>query len=124
MTTTAPDRSARHLPGTMPRLALQCRSAGRHWLVTLPLACAALAGPALAQTGGAPAQTRPPLPPAPPEVVEPAPRDADRVPGGILRPPAGVDPGIHAPAPNPTPNTTPVIPPPGTPGGNPTVQPR
>ncbi len=43
---------------------------------------------------------------------------------GVIRPPAGVDPGIHATVPDPTPNTTPVIPPPGTPGGNPRVQPR
>ena len=45
-------------------------------------------------------------------------------PGGVIRPPAGVDPGIRAPAPNPNPGTTPVIPPPGTPGGDPRVQPR
>ena len=44
--------------------------------------------------------------------------------GGVIRPPAGVDPGIRAPAPNPNPGTTPVIPPPGTPGGDPRVQPR
>jgi hypothetical protein len=43
---------------------------------------------------------------------------------GVIRPPAGVDPGIHAPALNPDPGTTPVIPPPGTPGGDPRVQPR
>jgi hypothetical protein len=44
--------------------------------------------------------------------------------GGVLQPPAGVDPGIHAPAPEPNPQTTPVIPPPGTPGGDPSVQPK
>ena len=45
-------------------------------------------------------------------------------PGGVVRPPAGVDPGIRAPAPNLNPGTTPVIPTPGTPGGDPRVQPR
>ena len=44
--------------------------------------------------------------------------------GGEIRPPAGVDPGIRAPAPNLNPGTTPVIPPPGTPGGNPRVDPK
>ena len=44
---------------------------------------------------------------------------------GVVRLPAGVDPGIRAPAPNPNPDTTPpVIPPPGTPGGDPRVEPR
>jgi len=31
--------------------------------------------------------------------------------GGVVRPPPGVDPGIHRPAPDPMPGTTPVIPP-------------
>jgi hypothetical protein len=44
--------------------------------------------------------------------------------GGVLRPPAGIDPGIHAPAPEPDPRTTPVIPPPGTPGGDQNIQPK
>jgi hypothetical protein len=43
---------------------------------------------------------------------------------GVIRPPAGMDPGITAPAPVPNPGTTPVIPPPGSPGGDPTVIPR
>lgn len=41
---------------------------------------------------------------------------------GVLCPPAGVDPDMHAPAPDT--GTTPVIPPPGSPGGNPTVRPK
>ena len=44
--------------------------------------------------------------------------------GGVLRPPGGVDPEIHVPAPDPDPKTTPVIPPPGSPGGDPNVQPK
>jgi CBS domain-containing protein len=44
--------------------------------------------------------------------------------GGVVRPPAGVDPGIQVPVPNPSSGTMPVIPPPGTPGGAPGVQPR
>ena len=103
-------------------------------LVAVFLLAGVLPGTALAQPG----QTQPPLPPVPPERVEPAPRPPrsggptgndiiEEGPGisrGVVRPPPGVDPGIHVPAPDPAPNTMPVIPPPGTPGGNPRVQPR
>jgi hypothetical protein len=41
---------------------------------------------------------------------------------GILCPPAGVDPQMHAPTPDT--GNTPVIPPPGSPGGNPNVRPK
>jgi hypothetical protein len=41
---------------------------------------------------------------------------------GVLCPPAGVDPEIHAPTPDA--GNTPVIPPPGGPGGNPNLQPK
>ena len=42
---------------------------------------------------------------------------------GVLCPPAGVDPEMHAPAPD-TGGNTPVIPPPGSPGGDPNVRPK
>jgi hypothetical protein len=41
---------------------------------------------------------------------------------GVLCPPAGVDPQIHAPTPDV--GNTPVIPPPGSPGGNPDIRPK
>ena len=41
---------------------------------------------------------------------------------GVLCPPAGVDPEMHAPAPDT--GKMPVIPPPGSPGGDPTVRPK
>ena len=41
---------------------------------------------------------------------------------GVLCPPAGIDPEIHAPTPET--GNTPVIPPPGRPGGDPTVRPK
>jgi len=41
---------------------------------------------------------------------------------GVLCPPAGVDPEIHAPTPDT--GNTPVIPPPGSPGGDPNVRPK
>lgn len=41
---------------------------------------------------------------------------------GVLCPPAGVDPEMHAPAPEV--GNTPVIPPPGSPGGDPTIRPK
>jgi hypothetical protein len=42
--------------------------------------------------------------------------------GGVLCPPAGVDPQMHAPTPDA--GNTPVIPPPGSPGGDPNVRPK
>ncbi|WP_369721527.1 hypothetical protein AB8Z38_31720 [Bradyrhizobium sp. LLZ17] len=42
---------------------------------------------------------------------------------GVLCPPAGIDPEMHAPAPS-TGGTMPVIPPPGSPGGDPSVRPK
>jgi hypothetical protein len=91
----------------------------------------------LAQPGPAqPRQGPSPLPPAPPERIEPEPRQrsgpgrpdgvTDGAParGGVMRPPPGVDPGMQAPVPVPNPGTTRVIPPPGAPGGDPRVLPR
>jgi len=42
---------------------------------------------------------------------------------GVLCPPSGIDPDMHAPAPDAGGNT-PVIPPPGSPGGDPNVRPK
>jgi hypothetical protein len=41
---------------------------------------------------------------------------------GVLCPPSGIDPQMHAPAPNV--GNMPVIPPPGSPGGDPTLRPK
>ena len=41
---------------------------------------------------------------------------------GVLCPPPGVDPEIHAPTPDA--GNMPVIPPPGSPGGNPDIRPK
>ncbi|WP_453999094.1 hypothetical protein [Afipia felis] len=43
---------------------------------------------------------------------------------GVLCPPPGVDPQMHAPTPNPPSGSMPVIPPPGSPGGDPNVRPK
>jgi len=43
---------------------------------------------------------------------------------GVLCPPPGVDPEMHAPTPNPPSGSMPVIPPPGSPGGDPNVRPK
>ena len=43
--------------------------------------------------------------------------------GGVITPPAGIDPEIKQ-TPPPTGATMPIIPPPGTPGGNPAVKPK
>jgi hypothetical protein len=94
-----------------------------------------LASGALAQS--TPVQPQPSAPnmPAPqttvPEKIDPKATGAtgtlsDKLErsGGVITPPAGVDPGISAPAPVPNPGTTPVIPPPGSPGGNQSIQPK
>jgi hypothetical protein len=109
-----------------------------------PLAAAlffALVGPG---PPGAWAQEGDPLPPAPPEVQEQAPRatppdePAATAPGtgaplgeelerseGVIAPAdPGVDPGLVKPAPDTGAATMPVIPPPGAPGGDPNVRPR
>jgi len=44
--------------------------------------------------------------------------------GGVIHPPADVDPGLTHPAPDLGPHSMPVIPPPGTPGGNPDIKPK
>jgi hypothetical protein len=41
---------------------------------------------------------------------------------GVLCPPPGIDPEMHAPAPDT--GKTPVIPPPGSPGGDPSIRPK
>ena len=44
---------------------------------------------------------------------------------GVIKPPAGVDPGIHAAPKDPNAGSNmPVIPPPGSPGGDQNVQPK
>jgi hypothetical protein len=44
--------------------------------------------------------------------------------GGVIHPPANIDPGLTQPAPEIGPHSMPVIPPPGTPGGNPDIKPK
>jgi hypothetical protein len=44
--------------------------------------------------------------------------------GGVIHPPADIDPGVTQPAPDIGPHSMPVIPPPGTPGGNPDIKPK
>jgi hypothetical protein len=44
--------------------------------------------------------------------------------GGVIHPPANIDPGLRKPAPDLGPHSMPVIPPPGTPGGNPDIKPK
>ncbi len=74
-------------------------------------------------------------PSAPPETIQPPGAQTAPAPGpgttnppgiarGLIRPPAGIDPGIRAKPPVPlSALPTPVIPPPGTAGGD-TVQPK
>src|SRR5262245_42381917 len=107
----------------------------------------ATAGMAAAQAPPSPATPQPQTaPPAPQRAancapMQPSPNSAEKVPegattgqraeplgdrlarsDGVLCPPAGVDPEMHAPAPDA--GKTPVIPPPGSPGGDPSIRPK
>src|SRR5690349_17458345 len=115
--------------------------------LSLSLILVAASGVAVAQAPPGPAT--PPAPTAPPSVqraancapMQPLPRSGTVVPegtttgqraeplgdklarsDGVLCPPAGIDPDMHAPAPDA--GKTPVIPPPGSPGGDPTIRPK
>ena len=104
------------------------------------VAVAALAGPAdVARAQADPSQLPPGHPRSVPEETRPGVpplgsdgrSEVDRTlserldrTDGVLKPPSGIDPGIHVPAPVPNPGTTPVIPPPGSFGSPSGVQPR
>jgi hypothetical protein len=116
----------RQSPANQKRLARGSgggRSIARHgWAWSLPAGVLLLAGTAMAQ---------PAVPPNTPGPTVPERVMPEAAPGlppgrtdGVVRPPAGIDPGMRVPAPNPAPGTTPVIPPPGSPGGDLTVRPR
>ncbi|MBR1125908.1 hypothetical protein JQ628_30590 [Bradyrhizobium lablabi] len=115
---------------------------------TLLLSCALIAAPAAAFAQAPPSPATPPAQTAPPVPSKQAncapmqqPHSGTAVPEGqttgqsreplgdklaksegVLCPPAGVDPEMHAPAPDA--GNTPVIPPPGSPGGDPSVRPK
>ncbi len=108
-----------------------------------PLAAALLSASVGSGLTEAWAQTDNPLPPAPPEVQEEAPRATtpDEPPTAVPDTPLSeelerfegvivpVDPGVDQDMVQPPPDnggaaTMPVIPPPGTPGGNPNVRPK
>ena len=79
------------------------------------------------------AQTRMPPPDKPAQIVpeargsgssnEPLSDKLDRS-GGVIKPPAHVDPGMTKSPPQRGAEATPVIPPPGTPGGKPGADPK
>ena len=79
------------------------------------------------------AQTRMPPPDKPAQIIpeargsgsssEPLSDKLDRS-GGVIKPPAHIDPGITRAPPERGAEATPVIPPPGTPGGNAGADPK
>jgi hypothetical protein len=117
------------------------------WKPSLALSCLwlAVSGAAMAQK---PPVADPPLQTPPPSAhsasdcapTQPVPRQGTIAPqggtvgsaeplgdklaksDGVLCPPSGVDPEIHAPTPEG--GRMPVIPPPGSPGGDPSVRPK
>ena len=115
----------------------------------LVLSCVLIAVSAAAGAQAPPGPTTPPAQTAPPSPsravncapMQPLPHSGMAVPegtttgqraeplgdklarsDGVLCPPPGVDPEMHAPAPDT--GKTPVIPPPGSPGGDPTIRPK
>lgn len=44
--------------------------------------------------------------------------------GGVIHPPAGIDPAITQPPPAAGSHRMPIVPPPGTPGGDPNIKPK
>ena len=91
---------------------------------------------ALAWIGASPgmAQMRTPPPPDKPSQIVPEARGSggsneplsdklDRS-GGVIKPPAHIDPGMTKSPPQRGAEATPVIPPPGTPGGKPGAEPK
>ncbi|MFO1150253.1 MAG: hypothetical protein U1E62_17895 [Alsobacter sp.] len=120
------------MAATRPETPIRLRT-----IVAAGLFCGALAcaGPALAQLQTPPSP--PPVAPPPtttvPEKIAPPLQDdmtgttlSDKLnrSDGVIKPPAGVDPEIHAPVPEGQTGRMPVIPPPGTPGGTPNVDPK
>ncbi len=93
-----------------------------------PQAQTALPNPNRATTGCAPTQISPKegrVQPSNPKGETDKPLgDTLAQSDGVLCPPPGVDPEMHAPTPNPPSGSMPVIPPPGSPGGDPNVRPK
>jgi hypothetical protein len=73
------------------------------------------------EPSGRPGAGQPTTPTAPPASGTSS-SDLNRS-GGVIAPPAGIDPEIKQ-TPPATGSTMPIIPPPGTPGGNPAVKPK
>jgi hypothetical protein len=116
---------------------------------SLLLSCVLMAAPAVVLAQAPPSPVTPPArtaPPSPTRAANCAPMQQPSHPGtavpegtttgqrteplgdklarsdGVLCPPAGVDPEMHAPAPDTA--DRPVIPPPGSPGGDPSIRPK
>jgi len=88
----------------------------RTWLIVATLA--GLGAPAIAAERPAEQPNQPVEPPA----IGSSSSDLGRS-GGVIRPPADVDPQMKQMPPS-SGDRMPVIPPPGTPGGNPSVKPK
>ncbi|MBR1280989.1 hypothetical protein JQ597_02940 [Bradyrhizobium sp. AUGA SZCCT0177] len=116
---------------------------------SLFLSCVLMVASGVAVAQAPPGPATPPVPTAPPSAartancapMHPAPHSGAAAPegtttgqraeplgerlarsDGVLCPPAGIDPEMHAPAPGG--GKTPVIPPPGSPGGDPSIRPK
>ena len=134
------DRGTSARAGRFPDMAMK-----RAFLIS----CVWAATASMAVAQAPPSPTTPPARTAPPSPertancapMQPAPHSGTAVPegtttgqraeplgdklarsDGVLCPPAGVDPEMHAPAPDT--GKTPVIPPPGSPGGDPSIRPK
>ena len=89
----------------------------RTWLIVATLA--GLGASAIAAERPAEQPNQPVEPPA----IGSSSSDLGRS-GGVIRPPADVDPQMKQMPPSSSGDRMPVIPPPGTPGGNPSAKPK
>jgi hypothetical protein len=99
---------------------------------------ALIAGIVVATVRVAPAQDRAPQAPALQKPEADAPKQSPSLPAtgeslserlgradGVIKPPSGVDPGMHVAPKDPSAGSTmPVIPPPGSPGGDQSIRPK
>jgi hypothetical protein len=93
----------------------------RIYLVTAAVLGLGVLAAAAEEPSGRPGAGQPAIPAVPPASGTSS-SDLNRS-GGVIAPPAGIDPEIKQTAPA-TGSTMPIIPPPGTPGGNPAIKPK
>jgi hypothetical protein len=96
---------------------------GRSLAITSVMALLSFAAEAQTTTPGTQEGPAPPSQPTPEGRSQPQPPALGATPrsGGVVHPPAGIDPGMSKPPPNPQAFPTPIVPPPAANGDRPVV---